>query len=116
MNKPFVNSIHAFRGFAIINIVAIHAIEFIFFFAGTAQSPQKPDLTLFAWTESILFHDATLYFTFISGILFSLVLAERGYARFFKSKLSYVILPYRCLTKTDLVSKLRSIAQYHLPA
>lgn len=98
MTKPFINSIHAFRGFAIINIVAIHAIEFIFFFAGTATNTPKTDLTAYSWGESILFHDSTLYFTFISGILFSMILAERGYFRFFKSKLVYVVLPYLFFT------------------
>lgn len=98
MTTKFIPSLHAFRGFAIINIVAIHAIEFIFFFAGTADITPKPDLTPFAWGESILFHDSTLYFTFISAILFSLILAERGYAHFFKSKLTNVVLPYLFFT------------------
>ncbi|WP_188150830.1 acyltransferase family protein [Teredinibacter waterburyi] len=98
MTKLFIPSLHAFRGFAIINIVAIHAIEFIFYFAGTAKSTEKPDLTPFAWTESILLHDSTLYFTFISAILFSLILSERGYIHFFKSKLLNVALPYLFFT------------------
>ncbi|WP_114326339.1 acyltransferase family protein [Candidatus Colwellia aromaticivorans] len=98
ITKKYIPSLHAFRGFAIINIVAIHAIEFIFFFAGTAETTPKPDLTPFAWGESILFHDSTLYFTFISAILFSLILAERGYANFFKSKLTNVFLPYLFFT------------------
>lgn len=96
--KKFIPSLHAFRGFAIINIVAIHAIEFIFFFAGTADTRPKPDLTPYTWAESILFHDSTLYFTFISAILFSLILAERGYENFFKSKLTNVLLPYLLFT------------------
>jgi membrane-bound acyltransferase YfiQ involved in biofilm formation len=98
MAKTFINSIHAFRGFAIINIVAIHAVEFIFFFANTSDSPDKANLTPYAWANSILFHDSTLYFTFISGILFSMILVERGYTRFFKSKFSYVIFPYLFFT------------------
>lgn len=101
INMPtnkFSPPLHAFRGFAIINIVAIHAIEFIFYFVDTAESTHKPDLTPYAWAESILFHGSTLYFTFISAILFSLVLAERGYTNFFKSKLSNVLLPYLFFT------------------
>ncbi len=94
MTKKFIPSLHAFRGFAIINIVAIHAIEFIFFFANMGEATPKPNLTPYAWGESILFHDSTLYFTFISAILFSLVLSERGYKNFFKSKLTNVALPY----------------------
>ena len=95
-NIQYFASLHAFRGFAIINIVAIHAIEFIFHFTSTAQV--KANLTAYAWTESILLHDSTLYFTFISGILFSLVLVDRGYVRFYKSKLINVFLPYLFFT------------------
>ena len=96
--KKFIPSLHAFRGFAIINIVAIHAIEFIFFYVDSAEITPKPNLTPYAWGESILFHDSTLYFTFISAILFSLILAERGYKNFFKSKLTNVFLPYLFFT------------------
>jgi membrane-bound acyltransferase YfiQ involved in biofilm formation len=96
--KEFIPSLHAFRGFAIVNVVAIHAIEFIFFFAGTANTTAKADLTPFQWANSILFHDSTLYFTFISAILFSLILAERGYQNFFKSKFKNVVLPYIIFT------------------
>ncbi|PCK00768.1 MAG: hypothetical protein COA42_23710 [Alteromonadaceae bacterium] len=98
MAKQFIPSLHAFRGFAIINIVAIHAIEFFFYFAGTSEITEKPDLTPFSWAESILFHDSTLYFTFISAILFSMILAERGYSSFFRSKLTNVVLPYLIFT------------------
>ena len=98
MTKEFIHSMHAFRGFAIVNIVAIHAVEFMFYFAGTAENPPGSALKFLGWGDSILFHDSTLYFTFISGILFSLVLAERGYSQFFKSKFSYVVLPYLVFT------------------
>ncbi len=41
-----------------------------------------------------LFHDSTIYFALISGILFSVALRRRGWPRFFRSKLSNVIAPY----------------------
>ena len=90
----FVPSLHAFRAFAIINIVAIHA----FYFARTVEEASKPNLTPYDWGQSILFHDSTLYFAFISAILFSLVLAERGYVRFFRSKMVNVFSPYLFFT------------------
>jgi membrane-bound acyltransferase YfiQ involved in biofilm formation len=62
------------------------------------QSPAGSALMILNWFNSILFHDATLYFTFISGILFSMILQDRGYVRFFKSKLNYVVLPYLFFT------------------
>jgi len=96
IEKNYIPALHAFRAFAIINIVALHAIEIIFYFSSLAEN--KADITFFSWSAGILFHDSTLYFTFISGILFSLVLAKRGYAQFFKSKLLNVLLPYLLIT------------------
>jgi hypothetical protein len=63
--------------FAIINIVAIHAFEFIFYMAGTVENGSEEALGYLAWADGILLHDSTLYFTFISGILFSMILAKR---------------------------------------
>lgn len=96
--RQFNQPVHAFRGFAILNIVVIHAFGFIFYLAGTMENPAKSALTIFEWANGILFHDATLYFAFISGILFSMILHERGYARFFQSKFAYVFTPYLFFT------------------
>ena len=72
----FNQPLHAFRGFAILNIVVIHAFGFVFYLAESMQNPAESALTVLDWVNSILFHDATLYFAFISGILFSMVLQE----------------------------------------
>jgi len=96
--QEFNQPIHAFRGFAILNIVVIHAFGFVFFLAESMENPAESALMVLNWINSILFHDATLYFTFISGILFSMILQERGYVQFFKSKLNYVFLPYLFFT------------------
>ena len=98
MTRKFNYPIHAFRGFAIINIVAIHAFSFILFYAGTTDSQAGWSLAVLGMLNGVLLHDATLYFTYISGILFSMVLAERGYKRFFRSKFLFVFLPYLFFT------------------
>ena len=89
--NQYLQYVHSFRGFAILNIVAIHA------FAIAIVIPQdwSPDRTapLFVLNE-VLFHDSTVYFAVISGLLFSSVLRSRGYRRFFASKILYVLLPY----------------------
>jgi len=91
----YLKDLHAFRGFAIFNIVMAHTggvlIVFQYFMMGKVKTP--------AWENSVgvsemLFHDSTLYFSLISGLLFSAVLAKKGWNTFFKSKLLYVILPY----------------------
>ena len=81
VEKKYIPALHAFRAFAVINIVALHAIEIIFYFSSLAEN--KADLTSFSW---------------IVGVLFSLVLAKRGYVQFFKSKLLNVLLPYLLIT------------------
>ncbi len=96
--REFNQPLHAFRGFAILNIVVIHAFGFVFYLAESMQNPAESALMVLDWVNSILFHDSTLYFAFISGILFSMVLQDRGYKRFFKSKLAYVGMPYLFFT------------------
>lgn len=93
MPQAFNNAIHAFRGFAILNVLAIHAFAWLMYYASTVENPAAA-LSILGNTNAILFHDATLYFTLISGVLFSMILAERGYARFYQKKFNYVILPY----------------------
>ena len=87
----YLDYVNSFRGFAILNIVAIHALVIAQFLA--AGGPIDRMSTLFVVSET-LFHDSTIYFALISGLLFSHVLRSRGYGRFFKSKLLHVVLPY----------------------
>ena len=55
MNNQFVPSLHAFRAFAIINIVAIHAFEFIFYMAGTVENGPKEALGYLAWADGFYY-------------------------------------------------------------
>ncbi len=85
-NKPaFLGYLHSFRGFAIINIVAIHAFAFASFI-----SFNKP----VSISNELLFHNSTIYFAVISGMLFTAILKKKGYKAFFISKFKYVFLPY----------------------
>ena len=93
--NQYLQYVHSFRGFAILNIVAVHA------FAIAVIIPQDwaPDRTapLYVFNQ-VLFHDSTIYFAVISGLLFSSILHSRGYRRFFASKILYVLLPYTFCT------------------
>ncbi|MES2429823.1 MAG: acyltransferase [Bacteroidota bacterium] len=95
INKPpFLGYLHSFRGFAIINIVAIHASVF----AGYVFSKSFGPLNPIAIANELLFHNSTIYFAVISGMLFSAVLNKKGYKTFFFSKFKYVFLPYLFFT------------------
>jgi surface polysaccharide O-acyltransferase-like enzyme len=89
--KQFLGYVHSFRGFAILNIVAIHALAF------GIVVPQnfEPDETAILYiVNEVLFHDSTIYFALISGLLFSAILKPRGYLQFFLGKAKFVVAPY----------------------
>ena len=89
--KPdFLGYLHSFRGFAIINIVAIHAFVFANFLATNSFVSKSP----VSIANELLFHNSTIYFAVISGMLFTAVLKRKGYKAFFISKFKYVFLPY----------------------
>ena len=48
--------------------------------------------------SEVLFHDSTIYFSMISGLLYTSVLKGRGYQKFYKSKLKNVVAPYLFFT------------------
>jgi peptidoglycan/LPS O-acetylase OafA/YrhL len=88
--KPaFLSFLHSFRGFAIINIVAVHA----FAFSNWEESMKNPRNPISVVNE-LLFHNSTIYFALISGLLYTAILKKKGYPQFFKSKFKYVVLPY----------------------
>lgn len=92
-SSQFLGYLHSFRGFAIINIVLIHAIV-----AALVAIQAMNDSNPIAIANEVLFHDSTIYFAVISGLLFSAILKNKGYARFFRSKVKYVLVPYIFLT------------------
>jgi len=92
-NSQFLGYLHSFRGFAIINIVLIHAIV-----AALVAIDDMNFSNPIALINEVLFHDSTLYFTIISGLLFSAILRPRGYKAFYKSKFMNVLLPYAFIT------------------
>ena len=86
----FLNYIHSFRGLAILLILFGHAMVAAFIGAKGSFDDSHPLLIV----SEVFYHDSTLYFALISGILFSRVLKKRGYRRFYKSKVKNIILPY----------------------
>ncbi len=94
-SQNFLGYIHSFRGFAIFNIVAIHAFIPGFLLANNYEIDFAHPFFIF---NEVLFHDSTLYFALISGLLYTAILRPRGYTRFYRSKFYYVILPYLFFT------------------
>lgn len=93
--RPFLGYVHSFRGFAIINVVMIHCLGISL--AAANHFVPDPGNPLFIINET-LFHGSTIYFALISGLLFSSILSDRGYVRFYRGKVLNVVMPYLVFT------------------
>ena len=95
-DKMFLRHLDAFRGFAMINVVAVHTwADQVATFGGVEHS-----LAVFKFwlINETLFGGSTTYFAVISGILFSRVLRARGWTAFFRGKMLNVVSPYIVMT------------------
>lgn len=90
-HSQFLGFLHSFRGIAIIQIVLIHSIVAAFLGANGFELNFTHPLII---ANEVLFHDSTLYFAIISGLLYTAILKDRGYGKFFRSKFRNVFLPY----------------------
>ncbi|WP_286267671.1 acyltransferase family protein [Thalassotalea atypica] len=91
-NSPsYLHHLHAFRGFAILNVVGAHAWSFMIFWTGDLSSE---GISRLFWLTETIFHGSTVYFALISGLLFSKILETRGWQAFFTSKFTNVVIPY----------------------
>ena len=89
--EGYIGHLHAFRGFAIVTIVAAHSWSMFLTLEGFRTMPSEQ--AVYAVTET-LFHGSTFYFALISGLLFSRVLRPRGWTAFYRSKAVNVLSPY----------------------
>ncbi|MEO0907395.1 MAG: acyltransferase [Pseudomonadota bacterium] len=99
-SQAFNAPVHAFRGFAILNILAIHCTALAVLFQQTTpglnQPPQPPQHLAEAIypVSQALFHGSTIYFALISGLLYAMVLSRKSWSEFFRGKLTNVVAPY----------------------
>ncbi|MCR8668826.1 acyltransferase [Aestuariibaculum sp. M13] len=92
--SAFLSYVHSFRGLAILIIVFGHAVA-----AATIGARGVFDESyLLVMISEVFYHDSTIYFAIISGLLFSSVLKPKGFKRFYVSKLKFIIVPYIFLT------------------
>ncbi|MEQ9299328.1 MAG: hypothetical protein RIF33_12225, partial [Cyclobacteriaceae bacterium] len=75
-HSQFLGYLHSFRGIAIIQIVLIHSIVAAFLGANGFELDFTHPLVI---ANEVLFHDSTLYFAIISGLLYTAILKSRGY-------------------------------------
>ena len=93
---PFFRELHAFRGIAILSIVMAHAAGTYSVFSGSKPAASAQDLV--SLVHFAAWHDSTLWFALISGLLFPTVFARRGFAAFYRNRLLRVVLPYVLMT------------------
>ena len=88
----FLNHIHYFRAFAIINIMVLHLWHI-------PESYQKyRGCNAINIAREVAFHDSTIYFIFISGFLFYYLSNKFKLFKYYKSKIFNVLLPYVFIT------------------
>jgi peptidoglycan/LPS O-acetylase OafA/YrhL len=90
--KTYYPHLHAFRGFAILNIVAAHSWVMLTLFATQMQVPAA--LSPLIATSETIFHNGTIYFAIVSGLIFSLILKDYSWKKFYFAKMKNVVTPY----------------------
>lgn len=90
-----IAALDQFRAIAILMIVILHCGR-TFLLRGPA--PPVPDSNLILALNDILFHNATLYFTMISGIVYARSLWRKPFPVFLKGRFTNVIVPYVVVT------------------
>ena len=93
----FYHHLHFFRAITILLIVGAHA-WIMPLLSYTDDFSIDPQLKLLNSFFQAFFHDGTVLFAFISGLLFTLVLHNNSWKTFFFSKVNNVLLPYIVIT------------------
>jgi len=91
----YVKYLDHFRAIAILQIVVLHAGHALFL-RGLAE--QVPDGNPVSALVDVLFRNATIYFSLISGIIYARVFASRPYAPFIRARFRNVGIPYLVVT------------------
>ncbi len=99
----FLGYLHSFRALAILKIVLGHAVAAVFIAAYGTFDESAPIIII----SEIFYHDSTIYFAIISGLLFSRVLKPKGYYKFYISKLKNIVLPYVFVTLVLTLIKIK---------
>lgn len=84
-----------FRGLAILQIVVLHAGRAIF---NRGFDEPLPDSHIAFATVDIFLHNATIYFTLISSIVYAYLFSKRDFVDFLKSRALNIALPYFLVT------------------
>ena len=85
-------------------IVAAHTWATYYYASGGVNQRDAGNI-LHRNIHDVLWHDSTLYFTLISGLLFSRILVARGWSEFFRSKVVNVLLPYSLMSLLFTISR-----------
>lgn len=108
-----IGHLHAFRAVAILCIITAHTTAIFLYFHYDFDNP-GPDAALVAGINEMVWHNSTIFFAAISGLLFAQVLEDRGWPRFFRNKISNVAMPYAVATLGYVLLAI-DFQQYLLP-
>jgi peptidoglycan/LPS O-acetylase OafA/YrhL len=94
--RKWFGHLQAFRGLAILGVVGAHSFDY-----GVDLLRHETASGFDHYVDAAnraVFHGSTIFFTLISGVLFTAVLRGRPWSRFYKRKLTAVFLPYLVFT------------------
>ena len=110
-HKEYYHHIHLMRGFAIAWVVGMHAMWFTHHLA-TKQGQGFP---VTGEIINAIFHNSTIYFALISGLLYGLVLHKKPIGQFYRSKLTNVVVPYLVVSAFYLMIQASPLALHNGP-
>ncbi len=83
--RPFLENIHLFRAFAIINVMLVHLWSHKGFDGGLSTANL---------CRAVLFGNSTIYFIFISGFLFEYLSPTFNLKKYYLKKIKYIVVPF----------------------
>ena len=101
----FLRHIHTFRAFAIACVVAQHCMSTITW----------DENSLLVYAVGSFVDESSIWFTFIAGFLFQYLSDRYTPARYYKSKLQNVIIPYLVISIPALILSMTVIRQDNVP-
>ena len=94
--RPFLENIHLFRAFAIVNVMMVHLWSMRGWDGGLAFANLL---------RAVIFGNSTIYFIFISGFLFEYLSHSFRIKTYYSKKIRYVFVPYALMSLLFTLTK-----------
>lgn len=97
-DRDYYHYLDYFRAFAILGVVAVHSWGPITALSGGFGQPPTDSAKVMLAISGAFFHNSTIYFAVISGLLFSLILKRYSWRKFYTKKFKDVFIPFAIIS------------------